>query len=199
MIIIGLTGSIGMGKSLTAAMLRRLGGAVHSADAVVHRALAVGGDAVTAVAAQFPPAHLQKAIDRKILGSLVFGQPEKLKQLEAILHPIVRRAEQDKIALARAAGKKFIVLDIPLLFETGAEQRCDVTICVTASAATQRRRVLARPGMTPEKFAQILAAQMPDTEKRRRATYSVHTGYGRCAAWLQLQWILLRLQKFAHG
>lgn len=193
MIIIGLTGSIGMGKSLTAAMLRRLGGAVHSADAVVHRVLAAGGDAVPAVAAQFPQAHVQHAIDRKILGSLVFGQPEKLRRLEAILHPIVRQAEQEKIAQARAAGKKFIVLDIPLLFETGAEQRCDATISVTAPASVQRRRVLARPDMTPGKFAQILAAQMPDAEKRHRATYVVHTGYGRCAAWLQLKWILLRI------
>lgn len=199
MMIIGLTGSIGMGKSLTAAMLRRLGGAVHSADAVVHRALGTGGAAVTAVAAQFPQAHLQNAIDRKILGALVFGQPEKRKQLEAILHPIVRSAEQEKIAQARVAGKKYVVLDIPLLFETGAEQRCDVTICVTASTATQRRRVLARPDMTLEKFTQILAAQMPDAEKRRRATYIVHTGYGRCAAWLQLKWILLRLRKLARA
>ena len=191
--IIGLTGSIGMGKSLTAAMLRKMGCAVHDADAAAHRALEPGGAAVAAVAALFPQAHIHKAIDRKILGALVFGQPDKLHRLEAILHPLVRAAEQEKIARARAAGKKAVVLDIPLLFETGADRRCDKTICVTAPAAVQCRRVLARPGMSAEKFAQILAAQLPDAEKRRRADYIVHTGCGRCLAWGQLKWILLRL------
>ena len=194
MMIIGLTGSVGMGKSLTAVMLRKMGCAVHDADMAVHRALGPGGAAVDAVAALFPQAHLHKAIDRNILGALVFGQPDKLRQLEAILHPLVRAAEQEKIARARAAGRKAIVQDVPLLFETAGAQRCDATICVTAPAAIQRRRVLSRPGMSAEKFAQILAAQLPDAEKRRRADYVVHTGYGRCPAWWQLRWILWRLR-----
>ncbi|MGB4101850.1 MAG: dephospho-CoA kinase [Alphaproteobacteria bacterium] len=192
--IIGLTGSVGMGKSLTATMLRKMGCAVHSADAAVHRALGPGGAAVAAVAALFPQAHLHKAIDRRILGGLVFGQPEKLRQLEAILHPLVRAAEEAKIARARAAGKKAVVLDIPLLFETDGDQRCDTTLCVTAPAAVQRRRVLSRPGMSAEKFAQILAAQLPDAEKCRRADYVIHTGYGRCPVWWQVRGILWRLK-----
>lgn len=187
MIVIGLTGAIGMGKSLTAAMLRRMGCAVHSADAVVHRLLGPAGAAVAAVAAQFPTSLRGNAIDRQILGTLVFNNPQQRQQLEAILHPLVQQAEQRRRALAQAAGRRFLILDIPLLFETGGDERCDVTFCVTASAAQQRARVLARPGMTPEKFAAILAAQLPDAEKRARADYVIQTGYGRCFTWWQLR------------
>lgn len=187
MIVIGLTGAIGMGKSLTAAMLRRMGCAVHSADAAVHRLLGPGGAAVAAVAAQFPTSLRGNAIDRQILGALVFNNPPLRLQLEAILHPLVQQAEQRRRALAQAAGRRFLVLDIPLLFETGGDVRCDVTFCVTASAAQQRARVLARPGMTPEKFAAILAAQLPDAEKRARADYVIQTGYGRCFTGWQLR------------
>lgn len=191
MIVIGLTGAIGMGKSLTAVMLRRMGCAVHSADAAVHRLLAPGGAAVAAVAALFPTALRAGAIDRQILGTLVFHDAAQRQQLEAILHPLVQQAEHEKRARAQAGGKRFLVLDIPLLFETGGEKRCDITFCVTASAAQQRARVLARPGMTPEKFQAILAAQMPDAEKRARADYFIQTGYGRCFTWWQLRLTLL--------
>ncbi len=190
MIVIGLTGAIGMGKSLTAAMLRRMGCAVHSADTVVHRLLGPGGGAVDPVAALFPTALRDGAIDRKILGTLVFHNAAQRQKLEAILHPLVQEVECQKRASAQAAGRHFLVLDIPLLFETGGEKRCDVTFCVTASAAQQRTRVLARPGMTPEKFQAILAAQMPDVEKRARADYVIQTGYGRCFTWWQLRLIL---------
>lgn len=175
MIVIGLTGAIGMGKSLTAAMLRRMGCAVHSADAVVHRLLGSNGAAVAAVAAQFPSVSRGDAIDRQALGSLVFNDPQQRRRLEAILHPMVQQAEQQARARAEAARRGFLILDIPLLFETGGEQRCDVTFCVTASAAQQRARVLARPGMTPEKFNAIVAAQMPDAEKRARASHVIET------------------------
>ncbi|MEJ0061891.1 MAG: dephospho-CoA kinase [Alphaproteobacteria bacterium] len=193
MIVVGLTGSIGMGKSLTAAMLRKMGYPVHSADTAVHHALGEGGAAVEAVGALFPEALKDNMIDRKILGGKVFGDPEKLKQLEAILHPLVRRSEEEKIARAHANGSPAVILDIPLLFETGAETRCNAVICVTAPAWIQRRRVLKRPGMTEEKFARILAAQMPDAEKRRRANYIVQTGFGRWAAFRQLRRIMKRL------
>lgn len=194
MIVIGLTGSIGMGKSLTAAMLRKLGCSVHSADSVVHRLLAKNGAAVAAVADLFPTVLQDGAIDRQKLGALVFADPKKRQQLEAILHPLVRQAETAKRARALAAQRQFLVLDIPLLFETGADQRCDLTFCVTASAAQQRRRVLARPGMTEAKFHAILAAQLPDADKRARATHIIHTGYGRCLAWWQLRYCLSNLR-----
>lgn len=177
-----------MGKSLTAAMLRKMGCAVHSADAAVHRLL--NGAAAAAVGQLFPAAIKDGIIDRAALGAEIFADPDKRRQLEAILHPLVREEEKLKAARARAAGRKALVLDIPLLFETGAEKRCDAVICVSAPAWLQRRRVLARPGMTPEKLAQILAAQLPDAEKRRRADYVVNSGFGRCAAWLQLRYIM---------
>jgi dephospho-CoA kinase len=195
MIIIGLTGSIGMGKSTTATMLRKLGCAVHSADSVVHRLLARNGAAVAAVAELFPATLQDGAIDRQRLGALVFADPAKRQQLEAILHPLVRQAETAKRDRALAAQRQFMVLDIPLLFETGADQRCDVTFCVSASAAQQRRRVLARPGMTEAKFHAILAAQMPDADKRASATHIIHTGYGRCLASWQLRYCLSNLRR----
>jgi len=193
MITIGLTGSIGMGKSTTAAMLRKMGCAVHSADAVVHRLLAKDGAAVSAVAALFPTTLQNGAINRQQLGAMIFPDPAKRAALEAILHPLVQAAEQEKRARAQAVGYRFLVLDIPLLFETGAEKRCDTTICVTARAAIQRKRVMARPNMTAEKFAAILSSQMPDAEKRRRADYVIHTDYGRCAAWWQLRCVFSSL------
>ena len=193
MLIIGLTGSIGMGKSLTSIMLRKMGCAVHSADAAVHRLLGPGGAAIEPVGALFPAARLGNMIDRKILSAEIFAAPAKRKQLEAILHPLVRLDEEQKITRAHAAGRKAIILDIPLLFETGAERRCDATLCVTAPAWVQRHRVLARPGMTPERFAQILAAQMPDADKRRRADHVIHTGFGRCLTWRQLKLVMVRL------
>ena len=190
MIVIGLTGSIGMGKSTTAAMLRKMGCAVHSADTVVHRLLAPDGAAVPAVAAEFPAALRPGGIDRQALGVLVFDQPERRRVLENILHPLVQQEERKKHARALAAGRRYLVLDIPLLFETGGDQRCHVTFCVSARPEQQRARVLARPGMTEQKFQAILAAQLTDAEKRARADYTITTAYGRCVTWWQLRTVM---------
>lgn len=196
MIIIGLTGSIGMGKSLTAVMLRRQGCAVHNADAVVHRLLAKDGAAVAVVAAAFPlTKRADGSIDRKALGALVFSDIVLRQKLESLLHPLVQQAEMVKRQKALLAGCHFLVLDIPLLFETGGEKRCDVTFCVTTSAVQQKARVMARAGMTEEKFKAIIAAQMPDAEKKARADYVIQTGYGRCFTWWQLRLVLAFLKK----
>lgn len=185
--ILGLTGSIGMGKSTAAAMFRRDGIAVHDADAAVHDLLRRGGAAVPAVAKAFPEAVRDGAVDRKALGALVFGRPEALRRLEAILHPLVRRRMRRFLQQAGRRGDRLVVLDIPLLFETGGERFCDAVAVVSAPRLIQRQRVLARPGMTPEKFAAILAAQMPDREKRRRADWVVPTGLGRRPTRLALR------------
>ncbi|ACJ00174.1 dephospho-CoA kinase [Rhodospirillum centenum] len=179
MIVLGLTGSIGMGKSTAAAMLRRLGCPVHDSDAAVHRLYARGGAAVPVVAALFPDAVRNGAVDRAALSAHVVGRPEALRRLEAAVHPLVR-ADADRF-LRRAARRKarVAVLDIPLLFESRGEGRVDRIAVVSAPASVQRARVLARPGMTPAKLAAILALQMPDREKRRRADFVVPTGLGR--------------------
>jgi dephospho-CoA kinase len=177
--IIGLTGSIGMGKSTAAAMFRRLGVRVHDADATVHRLLARGGRAVKPVGATFSGVVHDGAVDRAALGRKVFGDPAALRRLEGILHPLVREAAVRFVARARAGGENLIVLDIPLLFETGGERRCDATVVVSAPAFIQRARVLARPSMTEARFAQILKQQMPDREKRARADFVVETGLGK--------------------
>lgn len=183
MIVIGITGSIGMGKSTAAAMLADMGIPVHDSDAAVHKLLAAEGAAVHAVGAAFPDAMKQDAagrdyIDRPILGRIVFADRAAKKKLEDILHPLVR-AESDAFKEdMQKQGHALVVLDIPLLFETGGEKRVDVTICVSASKETQRERVLARPGMTAEKFDRIVAGQLPDAEKRKRADYVVDTDGG---------------------
>lgn len=177
--IIGLTGSIGMGKSTAAGMFRRLGVPVHDADATVHRLLGRGGRAVKPVEAAFPGTVRDGAVDRLALGRRVFDDPAALRRLEAILHPLVRAAAARFLARARAQRQDLVVLDIPLLFETGGERRCDAVVVVSAPAFLQRARVLARPGMTEARFAQILAQQMPDREKRARADFVVETGLGK--------------------
>lgn len=179
MVIAGLTGSIGMGKSTAAALLRRLGVPVHDADAAVHRLLAPGGAAAAAVAAVFPEAARGDAVDRRMLGDLVFAEPVRLAQIERILHPLVRAAEHAFIRRHARQGARLVVLDIPLLYETGAEARLDAVIVVTASALLQRMRVLARPGMTEAKFRAIAERQVPDAVKRRWADYVVVSGAGR--------------------
>jgi dephospho-CoA kinase len=179
-ITIGLTGSVGMGKSTAAAMLRRLGAPLFDADAEVHRLLGPGGAAIAAVEAAFPGARdAAGAIDRRRLGGQVFGRPEALRRLEAILHPMVRAAELRFIAQGRARRLDLAVLDIPLLFETRADRLCDAIIVVSAPAWLQRQRVLRRPGMSPARLAGVLSAQMPDREKRRLADFVVETGLGR--------------------
>jgi dephospho-CoA kinase len=188
--ILGLTGSIGMGKSTAARMLRRLGVPVHDADAVVHRLLGRGGAAVAAVESAFPGVVVGGAVDRTELGRRVFGDNTALKRLEAILHPMVREAEHRFLQAARRRKAPLVVLDIPLLFETGGEKRCDATAVVTAPAFLQAQRVLARPGMTPARLAAVLAKQMPDAEKRKRADFIVPTGLGRGPALRRLRAIV---------
>jgi len=177
--VIGLTGSIGMGKSTAAAMFRRLGVPVHDSDAAVHRLLGRGGAAVRLVEEAFPGVVRNGAVDRAELGRRVFGNPAALRRLEAILHPLVREAAARFVKRARAQRRDLVVLDVPLLFETQGDRRCDATVVVSAPAFVQRARVLARPGMTEKRLAQVLAQQMPDAEKRVRADFVVETGLGK--------------------
>ena len=190
MIVLGLTGSIGMGKSTAARMLQAMGAPVCDSDAVVHGLLGRGGRAVPVIDAAFPGVVIEGAVSRPALGAAVFRDPDALKRLEAILHPMVQAAQKDFLAGAARRGAKIAVLDIPLLFETHGERRVDATVVVSAPFAVQRARVLARPGMTAEKFAGILARQMPDAEKRRRADYVVPTGAGRLVTRRALQGIV---------
>lgn len=187
MIILGLTGSIGMGKSTAAAMLRRLGVRTDDADAAVHRLTGPGGAALPAIEAVFPGVTGPGGLDRRKLGATIFGDSAALKRLEAILHPLVA-AERDRF-LKRAARDRvaIVALDVPLLFETGLDRRCDLTLLVTAPSFVQRARVLKRPGMTIEKLRDIRARQMPDVEKQRRADIVIRTGLGRRPVLRQLR------------
>ncbi|HEX7875323.1 MAG TPA: dephospho-CoA kinase [Sphingobium sp.] len=172
--VYGLTGSIGMGKSAVAAMMRREGVPVFCADAAVHRLQGPGGKLLPAIEARFPGATGPGGVDRARLGAAVFGHPQELKALEAIVHPAVHEARG--AFLRRNRSRAFVVLDIPLLYEGRGHRRLDGVIVVTAPAWKQRKRVLARPGMTVAKFRNILALQTPDAEKRRRADYVIYTG-----------------------
>jgi dephospho-CoA kinase len=176
--ILGLTGGIAMGKTTAARQLRRLGLPLHDADAAIHRLYAPGGAAFAAIARRFPEAIAEGAVDRQKLGQLVFGKPAALKELERMLHPLVRRETLKFLQRQARRRRPLVVLDIPLLFETGAEDFCDFVVTVSAPAFLQRQRALARPGMAPAKLAAILARQTPDREKRRRADYAVPTGLG---------------------
>ncbi|MDE1900685.1 MAG: dephospho-CoA kinase [Alphaproteobacteria bacterium] len=193
MLIIGLTGSIGMGKSTAAGILKKMGYPIYDADKAVHALLKKDGDAVAPIAGIFPEALKKNAIDRKILGRAVFGDAQKLRRLERILHPLIRKAERAFLKNARARKARAAILEIPLLFETGGEKRCDVTMCVTAPRAIQRARVMARPHMTEEKFRAIVARQMPDKAKRARADFTVPTGIDEAHTRAHLQKILRRL------
>ena len=188
--ILGLTGSIGMGKTTSARLLARLGVPVHNADATVHDLFAPGGAAVALVGAVFPGVVEDGAVNRARLGSVVFGDAQALKRLEAIVHPLVRAAERDFLARCRRRQVPLVVLDIPLLFETHGEQRCDKVCVVTCPAFLQAARVLARPGMTRERLDAILAKQMPDAQKRKRADFVVPTGLGKGPALKQLRAII---------
>ncbi len=172
--ILGLTGSIGMGKSAVAAMFRELGVPVFDADAAVHQLQGPGGALLPAIEAAFPGTTGPEGVDRPQLGAAVFGDPEKLKRLEKIVHPAVAAMRQQ--FLSQTADAPLIVFDIPLLFEKGGFEAVDAVLVVSTPAATQRERVLARPGMTPEKFEQILKLQVPDAEKRARADHVIDTG-----------------------
>jgi dephospho-CoA kinase len=193
-IILGLTGSIGMGKSTAAAALRQMGVPVHDADASVHHLMSHGGAAVGFIEAAFPGTALNGAVDRKELGARVYADPAELKRLESILHPMVRAQEQIFLRTARARGRPIVVLDIPLLYETGGEKRCDAVIVVTAPKFLQDQRVLKRPGMSRQRLDEIVSKQMPDAEKRRRADFVVQTGMGKRASRDALARILKTLK-----
>jgi dephospho-CoA kinase len=179
MYLLGLTGSIAMGKSAAAAIFRSLGVPVFDADAAVHRLLAPGGGALVAVGAAFPACLRDGAIDRGALGRIAFADPAALRRLEAILHPRVRALERRFLARCAAARQPLVVLDIPLLFETGGERLVDAVAVVSAPGFVQAQRVLARAGMTPQRLAAIRARQLPDVEKRRRADFIIPTGLER--------------------
>ena len=185
--ILGLTGSIGMGKSTAAAMLRRMGIPVHDADQVVHDLTKPGGAAIPAIRSAFPDLVAGNAINRPELSRRAFNDPSVLKTLERILHPLVRAEELRFLARQRAQGAKLVVLDIPLLYETGGEARCDAVMVVSAPRAVQLARVLARPNMSIAKLAGIEQHQMPDAEKRKRADIIIPTGRGKRATWLALR------------
>ena len=197
MILVGLTGSIGMGKSTTAAMFAEAGAHVYDADSEVHRLYTKDADAIARVEAAFPGAAPAGTVDRALLSARVLGDPEALARLNAIVWPLmgVRRAAFMERARAEA---EVAVLDIPLLFETGGERNVDATVVVSAPADIQRERVLARPGMTPAKFEAILAAQMPDAEKRVRAGYVVETGLGLELAKARVDEIMRALRDRAN-
>jgi dephospho-CoA kinase len=178
MILIGLTGSIGMGKSTTAAMFREAGVPVYDADAAVHDLYDAGGAAVGPVGEAFPGVVRDGKVDREALRQAVLGKPEELKRLNAIVHPLVGRDRIGFFAKAEADGADMVVLDIPLLFETGGHANVDAVVVASAPAEMQRERVLARPGMTPERLDAILAQQMADAEKRARAHFVVDTSRG---------------------
>jgi dephospho-CoA kinase len=196
--VLGLTGGIGMGKSTAAQTFRRLGVPVFDADEAVHRLQARGGRAVAPIGAAFPGTVRGGAVDREALRRAVLGDeqgaPGALRRLEAIVHPLVRAEERRFLAAARRRGERLAVLDIPLLFETGGEQRVDQVLVVSAPAAIQRARVLARRGMTEERLAAILARQMPDALKRRRADHVVGTGLSRHAAQRHIRRIVRELR-----
>jgi dephospho-CoA kinase len=195
MIVLGLTGSLAMGKSTAARMLRRMGLPLHDADAEVHRLLGPKGAAVAEVEAAFPGVVAGDAVDRRALGRIVFQDPDALRRLEAILHPKVRAAALAFIKRQRRARQGIVVLDIPLLFETGADRLCDAVIVVSAPAFLQRARALSRPGMTLRQVAAIRARQMPEQEKRRRADFIVQTGRAKGYTYRALRRIVRELKR----
>jgi dephospho-CoA kinase len=175
MIVIGLTGSIGMGKSTVASMFAEEGAPSFDSDAAVHTLYAPGGAAVAPVEAAFPGVTKEGAIDSAALSARVVGNDEAIQRLEAIVHPLVRQAQAEFLRANRDAGAAYLVLDIPLLFESGGTNLVDKIVVVSAPADLQRARVLSRPGMSEEKFEAILARQMPDAEKRARADFVIDT------------------------
>jgi len=193
MFILGLTGSLGMGKSATAKMFAEEGVPVHDADATVHKLY--DGAAASPIEAAFPGSTADGKVDRVKLAQRVLGDKSALKKLEQIVHPLVREDEKAFLAQAKRDGATVVVLDIPLLFETGGEKRCDAVVVVSAPAETQRARVFERPGMSIEKFEALLAKQMPDAEKRARADFIVDTSQGFDHACAQVRDILKSVAK----
>jgi len=191
MIVIGLTGSIGMGKTTTAKLFAAEGIPVLDSDAVVHDLYSA--EAVPMIEAAFPGTTISGTVDRLELGNILRENPANFSKLEAIVHPLVRERQEAFLRKTREEDQNFAVLDIPLLFETGGETRVDKVVVVSCAPEIQRQRVLSRPGMTEEKFEMILARQMPDAEKRRRADFIIDSGNGVEAAWDQVREILQRL------
>jgi dephospho-CoA kinase len=191
--VIGLTGSIGMGKTTAAQLFRRRGIPVYDADRAVHGLSAKGGRAVPAIERAFPGVVVDGAVDRKRLGALVFKNDKALKRLESILHPLVAEERRAFLRRMQARRKRAVVLDIPLLFETGNDGLADVIVVVSAPAFLQTARVMKRPGMNAEKLAGILSHQMADAEKRRRADLVVRTGAGKRPALRQIDRLLADL------
>jgi len=196
MFVLGLTGSLGMGKSTTAKFFAEEGVPVHDADASVHKLYE--GEAVPLIEAAFPGTTANGKVDRDKLAKQVLGNAAAIKRLEAIVHPLVAEMRERFLREAAQSGAKVAVLDIPLLYETGGDARCDAVVVVSAPAEVQRARAFERPGMTDEKFAAILAKQMPDAEKRARADFVVDTSLGYEAAHRQVRDILARVAKMAN-
>jgi dephospho-CoA kinase len=196
MFILGLTGSVGMGKSATAKMFADEGVPVHDADAAVHALYE--GEAAPLIEAAFPGTTADGKVDRGKLGERVIGHPDEIKRLERIVHPLVAKVRDAFLAKAEREGAKVAVLDIPLLLETGGEKRCDAVVVVSAPAEVQRERVLKRPGMTEAKLGAILAKQMPDADKRARADFVVDTSQGFDVARQQVRDILARVSKMPN-
>ncbi len=195
MMVLGLTGSIGMGKTTAAQEFKRQGIPVFDSDATVHRLLAKGGAGVPLVSTVFPGVLKNEAIDRAALGERVFGAPEALSRLENVVHPLVRKAQSDFLRSWARRRVPLVLYDIPLLFETGAEVRCDAVATVSAPFFVQAQRVLARPGMTLARLDAILQRQTPDMEKRQRADFIIMTGMGRACALRQIASIIRVLRQ----
>jgi len=191
--IIGLTGSIGMGKTTTANMFKDLGCPVFDADAAVHQLYSRGGKGAALIRSVFPDAIIDGAVDRKILGAYMKSDPLNLQVLESFIHPWIGEMRAEFLESAKSSGAKAVVFDVPLLFETAMEAHVTVTVVVSAPALIQKARVLAREGMTPDIFEMLLSRQMPDAEKRRRADYIISTGEGLEKAREQVQDVLSKI------
>ena len=187
MIVLGVTGSIAMGKSTVSTMLSHLNHPVHDADKTVHELINVNGKAYHAIARSFPEAIQVDGVDRTKLGQEVFGNSEKLKQLENILHPLVREARNRFVKQQSRYKSRLVILDVPLLYETGGDKDCDKILVVSAPYFIQKQRALGRHGMTQTKFHDILERQLPDHEKRRRADFIVPTGLGKAYTYRALK------------
>ena len=194
---VGLTGSIGMGKSETAKLFARLGLPVFDADATVHALYEPGGAGTAAIATRFPEAVTTEGVDRPCLAKIVAANPSALRELEALVHPLVRQAEDRFVEAARARNEDLVILDIPLLFEAGRNETMDAIVVVSAPEAVQRERVLKRSGMTPEKFQAILARQVPDVDKRAKADFVIETDQGLDHALAQVKRVAAELRRLA--
>lgn len=195
LVILGLTGSIGMGKSTTAQMFKDAGVPVFDSDAAVHALYAKGGEAVPLLKAVFPSVIKSGAVDRKALGRFMKADPLQLQVLESFIHPMVASRREVFLKQAKRDGAKAVLFDVPLLFETGGETDVDYVIVVTAPRSVQRQRVMARPGMTRDLYEALLKRQVPDTEKRKRADFLVFTDKGLEDARKQVQKILRTVLK----